>query len=87
MISFQSSSFLGLMGEMRLSLISSVKTVLLWALPVFQVHIISTCKKNVLHYSIAKPNLKSKTHRGCKIKMAVYKHKELSLSGHILRNI
>lgn len=30
------------------------------ALPVFQVHIISTCKKNVLQYSIAKPNLKSK---------------------------
>ena len=29
-ISFQSSSFLGLMGEMWLSLISSVKTVLLW---------------------------------------------------------
>lgn len=72
---FPSSSFLGLMGEMWLSLISSVKTVLLWLYLCSRVHIISTCKKNVLHYSIAKPNLKLK-HTEDKIKMAVYKHKE-----------
>ncbi|KAI4548163.1 hypothetical protein MG293_000493 [Ovis ammon polii] len=42
-------------------------------------------KCTALFHCQAKPEVE--THRGCKIKMAVYKHKELSLSGHILRNI